>query len=317
MAERERIANYFAALSAAEPGSFLLTDDAALLTSPPGQSIVITTDSVIAGIHLPVDAKPHHFAQKLVRRNLSDLAAMGAVPWRYLLNLHTPPGLGDDWIAQFAAALAEEQRLFGMVLVGGDTTSSEAPIHFTLTCLGLANDTTLRRNGAYVDDDVYVSGTLGDAAYALYQLQHNMAIEEALFQRYVAPTPRLELGQMLVGIATSAIDISDGLLADLSQLLQASKVGANLVRDILPLHPYVANIIAKDANAWRFPLSGGDDYELLFTASPEQRTRIEAIAQAVQLPLTRIGIITSALGITLRDAKGEIIPLPELGWEYR
>ncbi len=317
MAERARIAKFFAPLAAAEAGSFELTDDAALLTPPLGKSLVITTDSVIEGIHLLPEASPQHYAQKLVRRNLSDLAAMGAAPWRYTLNLHTPRGLNDDWFALFAASLEREQEQFGMVLAGGDSTTGDGTIHLTLTCLGLIEGTPLRRSGAQVGDELYVSGTLGDAAFALHQLQHHTPLEDGLAARYFAPTPRLALGQMLQQVATAAMDISDGLLADLQQLCTVSGVSADVMRAAIPLHPTIAAAIAQDAACWRFPLSGGDDYELLFTAAPDQRARIEAIASAASLPLTRIGKITHGSDIRLLDARGEPITITESGWEYR
>lgn len=316
MAERARIATFFAPLAMGEAGSFALTDDAAVLTLPAGQSLIVTTDSVIGGIHLPADAAPQYYAQKLMRRNLSDLAAMGAKPWRYTLNLHTPRAVSDDWFASFAATLEQEQSQFGMVLAGGDTTSGEGPIHLSMTCLGLVDGTPLRRAGAMAGDDLYVSGTLGDAAFALQQLQHHVTLEPLFLERYYAPTPRLELGQMLRRVATAGTDISDGLLADLSQLCHASKVGAVVQRETLPLHPALADVISQDPHGWRLPLSGGDDYELLFTAAPQQRMRIESIARALKLPLTCIGYITSAPEITLRDGGGDTIHLKESGWEY-
>ena len=156
MGERTRIAQYFAPLAATEPGSFSLTDDAAVLTLPPGKQLVITTDSVIEGIHVLLAATPQQFAQKLMRRNLSDLAAMGAMPWRYSLNLHTPATLDDAWFAAFTAALAEEQQHFGCVLAGGDSTTGGVLIHATMTCFGLLDAAPLRRHAARVAEDVYV-----------------------------------------------------------------------------------------------------------------------------------------------------------------
>lgn len=317
MAERARIATYFAPLAMGEAGSFGLTDDAAVLAPPPNKSLIITTDSVIGGIHLPPDAAPQRYAQKLVRRNLSDLAAMGAEPWRYTLNLHTPHGIDDAWVAAFADALRHEQQHFGMALVGGDTTSANTgSLHLTMTCLGLIEGTPLTRRGAKPGDDLYVSGTLGDAAFALQQLRHQASLELALTERYYAPIPRLALGQMLRGVANAAMDISDGLLADLSQLCSVSQVGATLQREALPLHPTVAAHIAQHADGWRWPLNGGDDYELLFTAAPQQRARIASLAQTLTLPLTRIGSIHTSPEIQLFDAKGNPVPVTAQGWEY-
>lgn len=317
MAERMRIANYFAPLATGEAGSFHLLDDAALLTPPPGKSLILTTDSVIEGIHLPHNAAPQYYAQKIMRRNLSDLAAMGAEPWRYTLNFHTSHKLASDWVALFAATLAKEQQQFGMTLIGGDTTSGDGLIHLSLTCIGLIEGEPLRRQGAAVGDEIYVSGTLGDAAFALQQLLAHAPLDETLKQRYYAPEPRLALGQMLRGTATAAMDISDGLLADLAQLCDVNQVGATINQDALPLHPIVAEHIEHDAQGWQWPLSGGDDYELLFTAAPQQRARVESIAAALGLRLTPIGTIDASQEVRVIDVRGNPIHAQQNGWEYR
>lgn len=314
--ERARIARYFAPLAAGEAGSFQLRDDAAVLSVPTGRQLVITTDSVIEAVHVLPSATPQQFAQKLMRRNLSDLAAMGATPWRYTLNLHTPRGLNDEWFALFAAALAHEQAQFCLTLVGGDSTSGQPPIHTTMTCYGLAESNPLRRNGAQVGDDIYVSGSLGGASYALHLLQHHQPVGDALAARYHAPDPRLELGTMLHGIAHTAIDISDGLLADLHQLCEASQCAARITREALPLEATLAAHIGRDPLLWNHALAGGDDYELLFTASPEQRARIESISAALQLPLTRIGTIIAGKDILLEDANGNKLPISQTGFEH-
>lgn len=356
MAERARIARYFAPL-ATDPDSFSLRDDAALLNPPAGASLVVTTDSVIEGIHVLADATPQQFAQKLVRRNLSDLAAMGAAPWRYSLNLHTPHGLPDDWIAAFADTLAAEQARYGMQLIGGDSTSArDARLHTTMTCFGLLRGAPLRRSGARASDDVYVSGTIGDAALGLMLLQSkfsnsppagesnracdsvwgNMSTaivppphaqgnlappqgrgEEPLIARYHLPEPRLALGGALVGIATAALDISDGMGSDLAQLCAASHVGAVLQQSAIPLSLHAQQILQQTPEHWERILHGGDDYELLFTAPPSARTAITALAQQLQLPLTRIGEIVAGESLQLVDIHGVPCPLPLGGFEHR
>lgn len=320
IAEHTRIARYFAPLAAAEPGAFALVDDAALLTPPDGKRLVVTTDSVIAGTHVLLDAAPQHIAQKLVRRNLSDLAAMGATPWRYTLNLHTPRGQAEDWFDDFTATLAVEQEQFGMVLAGGDSTSGNGPIHATMTCIGLMARAPLTRQGAQANDDLYASGTLGDAAMGLKLLQRNIALssdtatqQSFLIDRYHCPTPRLTLGESLCGIATSAMDISDGLLADLAKLSAASGIGATVEAAALPLSPALC-MLAGDA-ARDDALSGGDDYELLFTAPPTARDAIANLARTLSLPLTRIG---SMGGSTVRvvAANGAEIATLKQGWSH-
>ena len=316
MAERTRIARYFAPLTAGEEGSFNLTDDAAILTPPAGQSLVITTDSVIQSIHVLPNATAQQFAQKLIRRNLSDLAAMGATPWRYTLNLHTPKNSSEDWFAQFAASLAAEQTHFNTTLIGGDSTSGGNAIHTTMTCFGLIDGAPLRRNGAKTGDDIYVSGTLGDAAYALQLLQQNAHIDAALAYRYHRPTPRLELGTMLRNIATSAVDISDGLVADIQQICNASACGARLEQSTLPLSHHLQNAALTTAATFTFALTGGDDYELCFTAPKTHRAAIQTLAETTQLPLTRIGEITHGTAVEVVDETGKLITLSRSGYEH-
>jgi len=322
MAEHSRIARYFAPLTRGEPGSFHLTDDAALLTPPPGQSLIVTTDSVIESIHVLPGATPQQFAQKLLRRNLSDLAAMGAAPWRYTLNIHTPRGLGDDWFAAFADTLATEQAQFGCVLIGGDSSSgaANAPIHTTLTCFGHIDGAPLLRSTAQVGDDLYVSGTLGDAALGLKLLQQKpqqLSPEvQPLIARYHTPEPRLALGAALRGIATAALDISDGLLADMAQLCTASHVGARVQREAIPRSPELQHFLDGDATIWGCILGGGDDYELCFTAPAHAREAIQALGAQLGLPLTRIGEITAAAGVVVVDESGVPVPIAQYGWEH-
>jgi thiamine-monophosphate kinase len=306
MGERTRTARYFAPLASAEPGSFSLTDDAALLTPPSGQSLVVTTDSVIENIHVLPGATPAQFAQKLVRRNLSDLAAMGADPWRYTLNLHTPYGLAEEWFAGFSHMLAEQQKQFGMVLVGGDSTSAPgAAIHATMTCFGLIDGAPLLRSGTQIGEDVYVSGTIGDAALGLLMLQQKLPAEATLVARYHVPEPRLALGCALRGIATSAIDISDGLLADLAQICVASGVGAQVTRAAIPC----SRLVGQQPELWDTVLNGGDDYELCFTAPASAREALALLANTVSLPLTRIGEITAGKDVVLVDEAGKTLPV--------
>ena len=337
MGERARIAFHFARLTCDEPGAYFLKDDAAVLVPPAGKQLVITTDSVIQAIHVLADATPQQFAQKLVRRNLSDLAAMGAEPWRYTLNLHTPTGLGDEWFAAFAAALDDAQKQYGMVLVGGDSTSGSAVIHTTMTCFGLlpakppyphpAGDEDdglpLSRLHAWDGDDIYVSGTVGDAALALFMLQQQLPVGAALAARYHLPEPRLELGQRLRGIADAATDISDGLVADLTRICEASYTSATILREALPLSKTLQHLVQQDSKNWRFALSGGDDYELLFTASPTQRAAIQSLAIALNLPLTPIGTmeeidrVAETAEVVVIDEEGKPLPIGDDGWEYR
>ena len=320
MREHERIAAFFAPLAAHEPGSFSLTDDAAVLEAPAKRRLVITTDSVIQGTHVLPRATAAQLARKLVRRNLSDLAAMGASPWRYSVNLHTPETLADAWFAEFAATLQAEQEAFGMALVGGDSTSGKKPIHATMTCFGLLDQSPVLRSTAQAGDVLYASGTIGDAALGLALLTHQTSAAreqlEFLAARYHAPTPRIALGRALAGIATAMIDISDGLLADAKKLADASRVHLMIEREAVPLSPAVRQLLSLHPDHWSRILTGGDDYELLFTAPWKSMETVEALATKLETPITRIGSVSQGTGITLRDARGETLPIGTMGYEH-
>lgn len=291
--EFSRIALHFAPLTAAEPGAFALQNDAAALTPPAGKQLVVTSDSCIEGWHVPRGASPEQLVTKLVRRNLSDLAAMGATPWRYLINLHVPHATDDAVIAAIAAALKREQEACAMVLVGGDSTFGGDHIHLTMTLFGLAQHTH-SRSGARVGDDVYVSGVIGEGALALMLTQGTLSLPEhevaPLMKRYYAPTPRLALGALLHGIATSVIDVSDGLIADLAHIARGSNTSIVLQVNDVPLAAHEAGM--RDAL-----LNGGDDYELAFTAPSDAAAKVQQMAQQNNVAITKIGTV-----IAPRDA---------------
>ena len=298
-------------------GALELTDDAALLDPAPGSQLVLAKDAMVAGVHFLEDDPPAQIAQKLVRVNLSDLAAMGAAPLGYLLALARPQEITDHWLGGFCAGLAADNAEFGIALLGGDTVATPGPLTLSLTAVGeVPKGTALLRRGAGGGDDVWVSGTLGDGALGLKVLRAEIdAGDEArafLIERYRLPRPRLALGQALRGIASAAIDISDGLIADLGHILEVSGVGAELQADALPLSPAAQGLPgARDA-----ALAGGDDYELLFTAPPERRSDVEALARRLDLPLTRIGQIRAAPDLEVVDARGHRLEPPAKGWQH-
>ena len=332
MGEFDLIARYFkrntapaqaapapaASLSIAKdtPGVALgIGDDCALLTPAPGQQLAISTDMLVEGRHFFADVDPAALGHKALAVNLSDLAAMGAQPLAFTLALALPPArAGDDaWMSGFARglfALADEHRC---ALVGGDTTAG--PLNISITVLGqVPAGQALRRDGARAGDDIWVSGTLGEARLALLALQGQLALPPdrlaALRQRLERPTPRVALGTALRGIATSAIDLSDGLAGDLRHVLSASGVGAVLDAQALraagatsatgPAHA-PSNDAAQDL---QHTLTGGDDYELLFTAAPAQRDAVRPAGAASATAVTRIGRIEAAQGAWLMDAQG-------------
>jgi len=317
LGEFDFIAKRLRPLAAGTAAALDLEDDAALLDPSPGMSLVVTKDAMVAGVHFLEDDPPGQIAQKLLRVNLSDLAAMGAAPVGYLLALARPKVLTDDWLADFCQGLAEDQAEFGIGLLGGDTVSTPGPLTLSLTALGqVPKGQALRRRGARTGDDLFVSGTLGDAALGLLVLQGKVdppaAARAFLIERYRLPQPRLALGQALRGLAYAAIDISDGLLADLGHILETSGVGAELLADQLPL-----SAAARDLPGVRdAALAGGDDYELLFAVPRERRGEIPALARRLDLQLTRIGRIEAGSGLRIVDAGGREIRSPRAGWQH-
>ena len=303
---------------ATTPGALALTDDAALLDPAAGRQLVLTKDAMVAGVHFLPDDPPGQIAQKLLRVNLSDLAAMGAAPLGYLLALARPKETSDAWLGEFCAGLAADNAAFGIALLGGDTVSTPGPLTLSLTAIGeVPTGLALLRSGARPGDDVWVSGTLGDAALGFRRCKAKLeSPSEArgfLIERYRLPQPRLALGQALRGIASAAIDVSDGLVADLGHILETSGVGAAAARRTqLPLSAAARDLPgARDA-----ALAGGDDYELLFTAPSKRRAEITALARRLDLPLSRIGMIRADQGLHVLDEKGQELPVRKAGWQH-
>lgn len=261
-------------------------DDSALLTPPKGQQLVICADTSVAGRHFPLDTHPHAIGWKSVAVNLSDIAAMGAKPHSILLALSLPQ-IDHDWLKDFSQGLYDCCDQFGVSLIGGDTTQSPH-LTITVTALGwIEQGQGVLRSGAMPGDYVCVSGTLGDAAYGLAHLGH------PLQQRLDYPSPRCELGLALKGLASSMIDVSDGLAQDLGHILKASKVGATLELEQLPLSAALLSL--DEQQRYRYALAGGDDYELCFTISPENYARLEQ--QYPHLAYRKIGAVHSTLGL--------------------
>jgi thiamine-monophosphate kinase len=316
LGEFELIDRLLRPLAAGLPGALGLGDDAAVIDPPEGCSLVLAKDAMVADVHFLASDPAELVAGKLLRVNLSDLAAMGATPMAYLLAIARPATIDDRWLRGFARGLARDQERFALHLAGGDTVSTPGPLVLSLTILGtVAKGRYLSRRGARPDDRVYVSGTLGDAACGLRVLTGLAATDEIalpLIDRYRTPQPRLELGRALIGLATAAIDISDGLLADLGHILAQSGVGAELEAARLPLSPAARSLPGALAAA----LTGGDDYELLFTAPPAAAAAIDALAQRLGLAITAIGRITGKTGLTVRDASGAPLRLERPGWRH-
>jgi thiamine-monophosphate kinase len=253
------------------PGALGLRDDAALLDPHPGMQLVLAKDAMVAGVHFLQDDPAGQIAQKLLRVNLSDLAAMGAAPIGYLLALARAPDTDDDWLAAFSAGLATDNAAFGISVLGGDTVSTPGPLTLSLTAIGeVPRGQALLRSGAKAGDDIWVSGTLGDAALGLAVLQGKLDVREQarahLVERYRLPQPRLALGQALRGLAHAAIDVSDGLLADLGHIANASGVAIDLRRETFLLPGQMRDAAAAlGVDPYTWLLSGGDDHALAAT----------------------------------------------------
>jgi thiamine-monophosphate kinase len=297
------------------PGALQLVDDAALLDPRPGMQLVLAKDAMVAGVHFLADDPAGQVAQKLLRVNLSDLAAMGAAPIGYLLALARAPETDDDWLAAFADGLAADNARYEVSVLGGDTVSTPGPLTLSLTAIGeVPKGEALLRGGARSGDDLWVSGTRGVAALGLAVLPGRLEVAEParapLSVRYRLPQPRLALGQALRGLAHAAIDVSDGLLADLGHIIEASKVGAEIRVELLPLSA------AGLAGAQEAALSGGDDYELLFTAPAARRNAIAHLGQRLDLMLTRIGRVEDGSDVRVIDAQGQAIEPTARGWQH-
>ncbi|MFN4282648.1 MAG: thiamine-phosphate kinase [Alphaproteobacteria bacterium] len=324
MGEFDLIARYFAPIAAAFPGALGLKDDAALFDPPAGSRLVVTADAMVAGVHFLPDDPPDLIARKLMRVNLSDLAAKGATPYACLLTLSLPKGTEEGWIAAFAKGLAADAAEYGFPLAGGDTTSTPGPLCLSLTAVGLVPQgrAPLLRSGAKDGDLVFVTGTIGDAHLGLAVQQGEFAglaaeHRAALIERYRLPRPRVALGQALAAIpgVHAAADVSDGLAADLGHICAASGLAAMLELAKLPLSPAASAAMAV-ADARARLLSGGDDYEIVFTAAAEAAPAILAAAKRFEVEATAVGRIAAGQGVTVIGADGAVISLVQKGYRH-
>jgi thiamine-monophosphate kinase len=274
-------------------------DDCAVLAPIENQNIVVTTDTLVAGVHFPHQTDARAIGHKAVAVNLSDIAAMGAKP-SWLSLAITLPEVNEAWINSFCEGVFELCDFYNVELIGGDTT--QGPLSITITAQGITpQDSYLKRSGAKAGDWLYVTGELGDAALALQHITGKVDIEAQSFSlirtKLDYPKPRVLAGQMLREYASSAIDLSDGLIADLGHICQASNVGANLILDALPLSTIMRDSLLND-DAIKLALSGGDDYELLFTVSEDNKVGMETAMSHAGTPVTCIGQLNASHTIT-------------------
>lgn len=321
LGEFDLIARYLAPLSAAAPGAFKLGDDAAIVPVPPGEELVVTTDAMIEGVHFLAKDGPERIARKLLRVNLSDLAAKGAKPVGYQLVLGMSGEPDEDWLSKFCEGLRRDQDAFGFPLYGGDTVRSPAGVMLAVTAFGsLPAGSMLRRSGAQAGDDLYVSGSIGDAALGLEtKLNHRLFSSAAMLffdSRLHIPTPRLALGQGLRGLAHAALDVSDGLVQDAGHIATQSGLRAVIEAAAVPLSLATRQAVQDDPDLLEVVLTGGDDYELLFTASPSRAMQIAALSRSVGIAITRIGRLEAGQGITVQDQGGKALSLTRAGFQH-
>lgn len=311
-AEFALIARHFRPL--AGPAALGLTDDAALLAPPPSRELVLTVDAMIGGVHFLPEDPPDLIGRKLLRVNLSDLAAKGAIPIGYLMTVAAPGDTSDDWFARFAAGLAHDQQEYAVTLLGGDTTSTAGPVALSLTILGhVAPGTMVRRAGAQPGDGIWVTGTIGDGALGLAVALGKLADPTGhLLQRYRLPQPRI--GLAIAGIASAGMDISDGLVQDLGHLCRAGNLAAEVDAATLPLSPP-----AQQVGADWLPtiLTGGDDYELLLAVPPDHEAALKQAARGAGMPVTRIGAFHAGPpAVMVRGPDGKPLSLLRGGWSH-
>lgn len=292
-------------------------DDAALLRVTPGAQLAVSTDMLVAGRHFVKDAAAESIGHKSLAVNLSDMAAMGATPRWVTLSLALP-SIDEAWVAAFARGFLALASAHDVDLIGGDTT--RGPLNICVQIMGEVPDgQALRRDGAHVGDLVWVSGCLGEAALALVNRLEAYALPAALRARAAArldtPQPRIALGHALRGVASAAIDVSDGLVADVGHIAERSGVCAVIDWPAVPIAAELAS--QRDAPKVReCALAGGDDYELCFTTVPSQRDRVREIAGDLDLPLSEIGRIEAGSGVRVRDADGRALILPRAGFDH-
>ena len=300
-----------------------LTDDVAVMPTRPGYDLALTKDAIVEGVHFLAEDPLDTVAQKLLRVNLSDLAAKGCEPFGYLLACHWSPRCGWPEREAFAAGLAVDQAAFGVHLLGGDTVRTPGPASFSATMLGWAPKSgSVTRGGAKPGHGIYVTGTIGDGWLGLQAARGRLSLDreriEALAERYRRPTPRLAFGQAVQGLATAIMDVSDGLIGDLAHIANASGVAASVQLESLPRSAAAMawfDTRSDPEAALETLATGGDDYELLLTAHPSDEAALKREADRQLLRLTRVGTIAEGRGVTAAYL-GEPVEIRKPGWTH-
>lgn len=325
--EFELISRILAPLTSGYPGSFNLTDDAAVLAIKEGREVVVTSDTVIEGVHFLPEDPPDRVGAKVLAVNLSDLAAMGAKPYAYTLAAAFSSGITRFWIERFAAGLKEFQQLHQIHLIGGDTVSTPGPLTLTVTAFGLVETgKSIRRSTANIGDILYVTGNIGDAALGLQLAKNQISCDlpsnarTFLIERYQIPTPRINVGRSLHKYATSAIDISDGLIADIQHIAKQSNRRIIIHAPQLPVSAASRQLVEANPELMNFILGGGDDYELAFTAPPNAQSAISKLSVKTGVKITAIGDILemnkSLSRLEIKGLKNDFIDVSYSGYTH-
>lgn len=324
--EFDLIRRYLAPLSSGEPGALGLRDDAAWLRTDPTADLVVSADALVAGVHFPAATAPADVAHRALRVNLSDIAAKGAQARCYTLTLQLPDRTDEAWVEAFAAGLAADHEAYGITLLGGDTTRTPGPLSLSINVFGeVSENNMIKRSSSGVEDDVYVSGTIGDAHLGLISITGDFTIDDAsdraaLEGRFLRPDPRVSLGPALVGVARAAADVSDGLVADLGHICAASDLSAEIRQHLVPISPAACRMVTDNQPLRTKLLSGGDDYEIVFTAPVSARDMIVSIASKTGVSITRIGrmvpVTSGGPGVTVRDEAGDRVEVGIGGYRH-
>ncbi len=320
--EFDLIARLFAPLSDS-PHGLNLTDDVGLVPDTDGRSC-ITNDMIVAGVHFLADDPADQIAQKLVRVNISDLAAKGAQPVGCLLSAAFNQQRDISWLEAFANGLAEDMSAFGLVLIGGDTVRTPGPDTFSLTAIGrLGEGGMVTRAGAMAGDGLYVTGTIGDAGLGLRILRGELGAvalgtRTRLEGRYRLPQPRADFGRKLSGFASASLDVSDGLIADAGHLADASGLTARIDFDRVPLSSSATRVVKKDRSLHLSLLGAGDDYEILFAAPADAAEAVAEASGDTDTPVTRIGDLApgKAGEVSVVDGQGMALDVPKMGYQH-
>lgn len=324
LGEFERIDRFLKPLASGFSGALGLDDDAAVISPPAGMDLVVTADAIVEGIHFLPDDPPDTIGRKLLRVNVSDLVAKAADPYAYVLTMALPRDLDDDWLEAFALGLAEDQGLYGLHLIGGDSVGTRGPITLSVTAFGLVpKDRMVRRRLEVGTAAVYVTGSIGDALLGLDILTGQRSAPDEddrafLVRRYRLPQPRLKMVGAIRHHVSAAIDVSDGLAADLQHLARVSGLAATLDLAALPLSPAARRAVEEDGVPLERLATAGDDYEVLMAVSEGNAESLEGAARDNGVALTRVGAIRPGEPgtLTVRNAEGEAVALQRTGWRH-